>query len=295
MPERQEHLQEVRSYLQKHFSSQDWTFSLPRGSGRETYFAHGNEREYFVKVGSPVENYLAMAEIGLTPPILSTGQLESGVPILVQPLITGRMPSRLDFQNQFEKVAGLIHTMHNSPRVRSVLEPACSNLHKDAGQRAFNDLLVSWERYKSQVSEVSAFVDDSLAELADEIRQFTTEGLAASHNDICNGNWLFATDGKIYMIDLDSMSLDDPAQDMGSLLWWYYPPEMRGRFLEIAGYSYDDEFKRRMRLRMALHCLSILLPREISFDDFEPDSFAESLIDFRAVLAEHENPQGYMT
>ncbi len=215
MLERQEHLQEVRSYLQKHFSVQDWTFLLPRGSGRETYFARGNEHGYFVKVGAPVENYLAMAEIGLTPPVLSLGKLESGVPILVQPLIRGRMPSRLDFQNQWKRVATLIHTMHNSPRVRSVLDPACSNLHKDAGQQAFNNLLQKWERYKSQVPEVLSFVDDSLAELALEIRQFTKEGLAASHNDICNGNWLFASDGNIYIIDLDSMSMDDPALDHG--------------------------------------------------------------------------------
>ena len=295
MPERQEHLQEVRSYLQSHFPAQEWTFSLPRGNGRETYFAHGNEHEYFVKVGAPVENYGAMAEIGLTPPVLSVGKLESGVSILVQSLIAGRMPSRSDFQNELERVAALIHTMHNDPHLQSVLSPSSSNLHKDAGQQTFQLLLQKWERYKSQVPEVSEVVDDSLAELALEIGQFSTEGLAASHNDICNGNWLFATDGRIYIIDLDSMSLDDPAQDMGALLWWYYPPEMRGHFLEIAGYPYDAEFKRRMRVRMALHCLHILLPRERSFDVFEPDLFAGSLIDFRAILAGQENPQGYTT
>jgi thiamine kinase-like enzyme len=294
MPERQEHLQEVNDYLQKHFSACDWTLSFPRGSGKETYFAQGNEHKYFVKVGAPLENYLAMAEIGLTPPILSSGQLESGAAILVQPWIAGRMPSRLDFQSQLEKVAGLIHTMHNDPRLQNGLSPSGSNLHQGAGQQAFQHLLQKWERYKSQVPKVSSFVDDSLAELTLEIRQFRTKGLAASHNDICNANWLFTSDGKIYIIDLDSMSLDDPALDMGALLWWYYPPEMRGRFLKIAAYSYDDEFKRRMRVRMAIHCLNILLPREQSFDDFEPGLFSESLIDFRAVFAGQENPQGYI-
>jgi thiamine kinase-like enzyme len=204
------------------------------------------------------------------------------------------MPSRLDFQSQVEKVAVLIRIMHNDPGVQNVLLPYASNLHKDAGQEAFQHLLQKWESYKSQVTEVSSFVDESLAELALEIRQFRTNGLVASHKDICNGNWLFASDGKIYIIDLDSMFLDDPAFDMGALLWWYYPPEMRGRFLEIAGYPYDDEFKHRMQVRMALHCLNILLPREQSFDDFDPESFAESLVDFRAVLARQENPQGYM-
>ena len=293
MPERQEHLQVVHSYLQRRFSARDWTFSLPRGQGMETYFAHGNGLEYFVKVGAYVERYLVMAEMGLTPPALSVGQLESGVPILVQPFVAGRTPSRLDFQNQSERVAKLIRTLHNSPRVNSVLPPACSNMHKDAGQQAFDRLLLKWKRYKSQVPDVSAFVDDRLDELAHEIEQFPTEGLAACHNDICNANWLFASDGKIYLIDLDSMSMDDPAIDLGALLWWYYPPAARERFLDIAGYPYDDVFKLRMRVRMALHCLSILLPREQSFDDFQSALFSTSLRDFRAVLAGEENPEGY--
>lgn len=293
MPARQEHLQEIRSYLQKHFPAHAWTFSLPRGTGRETYFVRGNEREYFVKVGVPVERYLAMAGIDLTPPVLSAGQLESGTSVLVQPYIAGRMPSRADFQSQLERVAALIHTMHNDPRVRRGLPPVCSNLHQDAGQQAWYHLLQRWERYKPQFPDVSAYVDSSLAKLALEIRQVTTEGLAASHNDICNGNWLFSSDGKIYLIDLDAMSLDDPALDMGALLWWYYPPEMRRPFLEIAGYPYDDEFRLRMRVRMAMHCLHILLPREQSFDSFQPDLFPGSLRDFRAILAGEENPEGY--
>jgi hypothetical protein len=44
---------------------------------------------------------------------------------------------------------------------------------------------------------------------------------------------------------------------------------------------------------MALHCLSITLPRERSFDEFDPATYAESLVDFKAILAGEENPQGY--
>jgi len=94
-------------------------------------------------------------------------------------------------------------------------------------------------------------------------------------------------------LDLESMSMDDPATDMGALLWWYYPPELRQRFLDIAGYAYDDEFKFRMQFRMATHCLNITLPREGSFDTFDPEGFGESLEDFKAVLNGEENPQGY--
>ena len=59
--------------------------------------------------------------------------------------------------------------------------------------------------------------------------------------------------------------MDDPAFDLGAILWWYYPPELRGQFLELAGYSYDHELRFRMQVRMALHCLSITLPRERKF------------------------------
>jgi hypothetical protein len=44
---------------------------------------------------------------------------------------------------------------------------------------------------------------------------------------------------------------------------------------------------------MAMHCLSILLPREGSFDEFESENFDRSLSDFRAILEGKENPQGY--
>ena len=89
------------------------------------------------------------------------------------------------------------------------------------------------------------------------------------------------------------MSLDDPAVDIGATLWWYYPPGLRQRFLIISGHADDQAFENRMHVRMAMHCLSITLPREQSFDRFDPASFAGSLTDFRAILAGEENPQGY--
>lgn len=292
-PDRYKHQQEVRSFLQKHLSIHDWIFSLPRGSGMETYFVQGNDKKYFVKVGVPVERYLAMAEIGLTPPVLAFGHLESDLSVIVQTSITGRKPSQRDYQDQLEKVAVPIRKMHNHPQIKRILQPPPSDLHKEAGLRALNQLRRKWGRYKAQVPNVAEFVENSLEDLSQQVNLFSSEGLVATHNDICNANWLFASDGRIYLIDFESMSLDDPALDMGALLWWYYPPQLWQRFLEIAGYPYDQEFKFRMRVRMAIHCLSITLPREQSFDSFNPNSYSESLNDFRAILDGKENPQGY--
>jgi thiamine kinase-like enzyme len=293
-PERRIHQQEVHRFLQKSFSIRDWTFTLPPGSGMETYFVHGDQQSYFVKVGVATERYLVMAESGLTPPVVAFGQLESDSSIIVQSYVAGRTPSRTDFQHEWQRVAALVSTMHHDPRLISILRSSSSNSHKESGLRAMNRLRQKWERSQTHVPEVAPFVDKSLDELERQIHRFSTEGLVASHNDICNANWLFASNGKIYVVDFESMSMDDPAFDLGALLWWYYPPRLRQPFLETAGYLYDLEFRLRMQVRMALHCLSITLPREGSFDRFDSGRYAEALTDFRAILEGRENPQGDM-
>lgn len=293
MTDRQRHRQEVRDFLQRHFPIQDWDFSIPHGTGMETYIVQGTKQRYFVKVGVAVERYQAMADIGLTPPILACGQLESGSSVIVQPLINGHNPSRKDYREQLEKVAALIHRMHGDPRVRETLPSVPYSLHKDAGFSALSSLRKRWEHYRTEVSDVAGFVDQSLDDLESQIGKFSTKGLVCSHNDICNANWLFADNGDIYVVDFESMSMEDPAFDLGAILWWYYPPELRGKFLAIAGYPYDLDFMFRMRVRMALHCLSITLPRERSFDRFNPKGYDEALVDFGAILDGKENPQGY--
>ena len=89
MFDRQKHQQEVHGFLQKHFDLQDWSFSLPRGTGMETYFVRGNDQEYFVKISVSLERYQVMADIGLTPPVLASGQLESGPSIIVRAAAEG--------------------------------------------------------------------------------------------------------------------------------------------------------------------------------------------------------------
>jgi thiamine kinase-like enzyme len=293
MSARQQHQQEIRAFLQKHLSIREWIFSLPPGSGMETYFVKDDRRDYFVKVGAPSERYLTLAEIGLTPPVLASGKLESGASVIVQPLIKGRKPTQRDYWDQLEKVAGLVETVHNHSQIRNILRPVPVSLHNERGLHALHQLRQRWEQYKGQVSHMAAFVENSLEYLAQQVNLFTTKGLVASHSDICNANWIFTDDGKIYLIDLDSMTMDDPALDLGALLWWYYPPELRRPFLTIAGYPYDEEFRFRMQIRRTIHFLQITLPREQSFDRFTPDYYHESLDDFRASLEGKENPKGY--
>ncbi|MGE5124397.1 MAG: phosphotransferase [Acidobacteriaceae bacterium] len=290
---RLQHQDEVRGFLQKQFASQSWEFTLPHGYGSESYFAHANGQNYFVKLNAPVRIYLAMASIGLAPPVLALGYLEDGTSLLVQPRIAGRNPTQRDYHVLLGQVAGVINKMHNSPEVQQALSPAISDQSSPLALQALARVRIRWEQYKDQVPAVASLIDEGLATLAEQSHDLQGEGVVASHNDICNANWLLSPDGSIYLIDPDAMSLDDPACDIGAILWWYYPPELRLRFLETCGFVEDKQFEKRMHVRMALHCLHITLPRQNSYDRFDPISFPYALTDFFAVLAGRENPQGY--
>ena len=266
---------------------------LPIGSGNETYFAQCNEHTYFIKLDVQVAKYQAVASIGLTPQVLFAGHLGDGTTIIVQPYIAGNRPSRRDYHTRLEQFASAISQLHHNTAVKKVLPEVSSDLYCVAGLESLTRLQQKWERHKAQVLEIADFIDESLDYLKQQVTDFQGSGLVASHNDICNANWLISTDGKLYLIDLESMSLDDPAVDIGATLWWYYPPELRESFLKETDYTNDTAFRRRMQVRMAMHCLNITLPREQSFDAFDPATFGELLTDFRAILVGKENPEGY--
>lgn len=291
--DRTQHQPEVQAFLQRHFLKQTWDLTLPMGSGHETYFAQCGGHTYFVKIGVQAERYQALAAMGLTPQVLAAGRLTDGETILVQAYVAGNSPSRREYRLHLTQFAAAIRQLHHNAALQKLLPQAPSDLYAAAGLAALSRLQQRWEGCRALVPQAADFVDHSLGDLRRKIADFRGAGLVASHNDICNANWLVSTDGKVYLIDLESMSLDDPALDIGATLWWYYPPQLRERFLNEAGYPQDAAFQQRMKVRMAMHCLHILLPRERSFDVFDPADFTQSLADFRAVLAGEENPQGY--
>ncbi len=290
---RQAHRDEVRGFLQRTFGAADWTFSLSDGSGHESYFAHGGGHSLFVKLGADVNRVVALSQIGLTPQVLAEGSLEDGTSILVQPFIDGRKPSRKDYHEHLERIAAAVRTMHDNSHLAKTLPQPPGQSYSEAALAAIAYARQRWSIYRPQVAEVAAFVDDSLDYLEAQARRLSGSGLVASHNDLCNSNMLLTRSGKLYIVDLDMMSLDDPADDVGTLLWWYYPPHMRQRFLEIAGYAEDSGLQSRIRVRVPLHLLRITLPRQGSFDAWNPASYAQALEDFLAAMEGRENPQGY--
>ena len=216
MQNRQQHQQEVQAFLQQCFSNQPWELTLPKGNGHETYFARCNEHTYFIKLGVQATKYQVVASIGLTPQVLAADTLRDGTSIIVQPYITGKSPSRNDYHIRLEQFASTINKIHHNPEVKHVLPKVSSNLYSTGGLESLAHIQQKWERYKSKVPSVADFIDESLDYLRQQVKDFQGTGLVASHNDICNANWLVSTDERLYLIDLKS------AGCIGATLWWYY-------------------------------------------------------------------------
>src|SRR5207244_3402622 len=146
-----------------------------------------------------------------------------------------------------------------------------------AGLQALAATRRRWQVYRPGLPGVAAFVDQALDYLEAALARCEGADLVTVHGDICNANWLLSADDRLYIIDTDMLHWDDPAADLGPLLWWYYPPEQRARFLAAAGYGDSVGLRERLRLRTALHCMSITLPRANSFDSFDPAAFPAAL------------------
>ena len=291
---RNHHRIEVISFLKKNVFNHSWEISLPPdGTGNETYFAQSNGQSSFIKLGANTNRYQVMSNLGLSPRIIALGYLEDGTSILVQQRVKGKCPSRKDFHLHLRKFAESIKKTHQCEELKQILPKRSSTFYKDVGLEILGEVEQRWKKYELETPVFAEYVNEKIAYLKEQINQFAGDGLVASHNDICNGNWLLSSDEKLYLLDYESMTLDDPALDVGAILWWYYPPELREEFLEITGYKNDEGFRNRMRIRMAIHNLNIIIPREKSFDQFKAETFGTTLVDFRATIDGRENPQGY--
>ena len=201
---RDQHKLEVLSFLKKNVAKIEWEIRLPpHGTGQETYFANNNRQSFFIKLGAQTERYQVMSELGLAPQVIIVGRLHDGTSILVQAQITGQKPTRKDFHCYLAQFAESIRKIHHSENLKQLLPKRSSHQHKEMGLEVLAALEKRWEKHKTKVPASRAYVDQKIQYLKNQVSQFEEGGLVASHNDICNGNWLVsAADQKIIFVRL---------------------------------------------------------------------------------------------
>jgi len=127
---------------------------------------------------------------------------------LVQEHISGRIPSRSDFQKKLAIFAQIIRDTHQSEHVIRILPERDIESYSQAGLDIIECISRRWKKFRSQVPSVVEYVEEKIEYLKAEVTKFSGSGLVASHNDVCNGNWLIADDGTVYLLDYEGMSLD---------------------------------------------------------------------------------------
>ena len=208
MPERRQNQQQVLAFLQDYFATSDWEFSIPQGSGKEKYLAraatrHG-ESACFVKLDVNIPVYQTVASLELTPPILASGCLQDGTPLIVQPAVKGRQPTWQDFSIHLDLFASTLQRLHHSPELRSLLAAPASETYRAAGLQFLNNIHLRWEAVKSHFSpEIDSIVLDHLERIAAQLRAAPGGGLVNTHTDPCNANWLLPGAGRAHHFIVD--------------------------------------------------------------------------------------------
>jgi len=287
------HKEEVERFLQNTLHMETWEFLSTNGSGNEKYIAASDGKKYFVKLDVQLARYEILGDLGISPKIINSGFLEDGKTIIIQEYVTGHNPSPKDFQTHIYEIATILANVHNSKKLQKVLKKSEIKTYQEAALKAFYEIVDKWEYYKNELSAYTVYIDNSLKQIQSNIYKIEGNNLVSAHNDICMANWLISDNGLVFLVDFESMQMEDPTVDIGALLWWYYPPDMRKTFCDIMKVDYSSALRNRMQIRMAMHCLNIMLPRKDSFDVFDLDWFAMFFDDFKAIMEGKDNPKGY--
>ncbi len=270
----------VARLLQTALGGDDWDVRRPeQGWSDRSFVAAAGGRRVFVKFGTPAAILRRVAELGVAPAVLATGE-HDGTPYAIQEYVEGPYPNHAWVVEHQDEVATLL-----------------SRIHRDAELSA---LVASPRREVFQVAllhESRRLVDDALGQrhgLGAAEEWLTTHRpvlpdaeLVPTHGDISPKNFLITPRGLI-MIDWDDVALADPMRDLGPLLWWYFPPEEWPAFMESYGMRLTPALTGRVYWWAA--CISLDITAGLVERGYDEDAVG-FLNDFLAAAAEQPNPR----
>jgi hypothetical protein len=274
---------DVRSILQKHFSTADWHISKPKdGQQKACFVAQCDTEKVFIKLDVPVAALQRLGEIGVAPRVITSGTID-GISHVVQEYITGSYPDWRWFADHLPTLAAFIKRYHTDQPLASLL---AANMQTSYVEHVAHDLARLERQYTTLHSEelhaptaVSAF-----EKLKAWSKQLQAVPLVPVHPDPNTKNILLTNDS-LLMVDWDDMQLSDPMRDVGLLLWWYVAPHHWNEFFETYGLTMDDGLIERIHWWAARTSFAIALWHvEHRYD------CRAFLVDFLAALNMGSNP-----
>ncbi len=206
-----------------------WTIAplIPSWAGTACLVTKG-ERRVFLKIDVSVPVIRRVAELGVIPPILASGELE-GCPYVIQEFVDAPYAEHRWFADHLSEIAALVRTYQQDEQLLHLLvahgpmyladdfgwvDRCC-----DALRTAFYDLADLPRAYANFLRQLP------------EVR--VAMGIP-THGDVSRKNFLLTSD-RIFLVDWDEVSLSGAMRDIGPLLWWYVPPVQWEEFFHAYG------------------------------------------------------------
>jgi hypothetical protein len=217
---------------------------------RNAVLASGGGVAVVLKHSQPPAALVRLAELGVTPPVLATGELE-GVPYTIQRMITGEEPDRAWFARHVADLADLICRYQRDPALAAILRDDRSREHLtlSAAAMMFDDVP---PRAGSPFWTGEMLV--ARAEWRRQADRFPELAPVPVHADPMWANYVVDGD-RMYLIDWDEIDLSDPWRDVGVQLCWHVPADRWPDFLDRYGARLDDELRARIHWWMAFKSL----------------------------------------
>jgi aminoglycoside phosphotransferase (APT) family kinase protein len=215
----------IHHMLQKTFHRSNWVISKPPyGQQKECYIAKTDELAAFLKFDNDcsLEVLQRLGDLGVTPRILSTGNIEERQYIL-QEYLTGQHPGWRWFADHLPMLARVTQRYHTDHQLKQLLAGPTSI---DYGEQIESELArLELQMISLKVgTALASTLSTVFAELKRQTSQFHPVPLAPVHNDP-NGANIFLTGDTFVLVDWDEILLADPMRDVSQWLGWYVPQE----------------------------------------------------------------------
>ncbi len=276
--------EEIRSILGAQFGIHGWHVEKSKeGWSEKSFIATCDDRRVFVKFDMSVPVLERLAQLGVAPELLATGEYR-GHPFVVQKFIEGSYPTQQWFGENLADTAELIHRYHRDKRLATLLGKGSTTYHQHIQVR-----LTELDRRIQAAAAPglhSREIEQSLNAFKAKADRLPAESLVPTHGDPSYKNFI-VSGRRVYLIDWDDLALSDPMRDIGPLLWWYVPSELWREFLGAYGASFDPTLLDRLFWWVAEESLDIALALDERAYHEDVDEF---LVDFAAAIRHEGNP-----
>lgn len=222
----------TEAYVRDVLDGAGWQVSEPRGSMNTTRLAHRGDAAVAVKlVDTPLGILSRLAELGVTPPVLASGEHE-GRRYIVQEVVNGPYPDHEWFASNVEPWSAMVgrylgdEVLHRlveaTPAFWRVTVPDAVALLGDppAGfaPAGFRSAFARWRQQAESIAELP---------------------FRPIHPDPHWHNYVIA-DGRAYLLDWDHIDLSDPLRDVGIQAWGFLPRHRWPEFVDGVGLRWTE-------------------------------------------------------